>query len=94
MGRNMGSALLSGGLWGSLNGIYISGIVMSPMLFMLSYVTKNPSLVECGDMVEQLQGWIVGAILGNIWCVFLMIVGMRWYRKLQRWSFYIGTVCL
>ena len=90
----MGSALLSGGLWGSLNGIYISGIVMSPMLFMLSYVTKNPRLLEAAVWWNSLTGWIVGAILGNIWCVFLMIVGMRWYRKLQRWSFYIGTVCL
>lgn len=75
-------------LWvGGLGGYILPSMILYPLFAVLGWSLNNPSLIAIGVACMSTIAIIVLSLINDAWCAFINIVGMRWYKIMQRITF-------
>lgn len=67
---------------------------IAPAFSLLGGWLKSASLSNLGTYLTTADGIWWGFVVFVIWATFIMLVGMKWYARVQRISFYIGMAAV
>lgn len=67
---------------------------VSPTFLVLGVMTNNQALVSVSTWLTTADGQWWAYVVYSAFAFIIMVAGMKWYAKVQRWSFYIGCVAI
>jgi len=74
---------------------YAGGVTVAAPLFLILGGTMHiQSFINLATWLGTADGLWWGFVFNCVWALFILIAGMKWYGRIQRWSFYIGCVAV
>jgi len=81
-------------MWTPIFGQFLNWSAIVPTLVVLSYIFKNPALIDSAIWWNGRDGIFLSSIIQSIWWAIIIALGMKIYAKVQKWTFHIGLACL
>jgi len=67
---------------------------VAPVFLVLGSTLQNESLINLSAWMGTANGLWWGYVFYCVFSYIILVAGMRWYGRIQRWSFYIGCVAI
>jgi len=67
---------------------------ISPTFLVLGIMTGNSGLVDFASWLTSTDGLWWAFVAFCVWAFMLMVAGMKWYGRIQRWLFWIGCIAV
>jgi len=67
---------------------------VSPSFAVLGIMSGNRGLIDFATYLTTAEGLWWAYVAYSLFAFVILVAGMRWYARVQRWSFYIGCVAI
>jgi len=65
---------------------------VSPTFFALGIMSGNQGMIDFASWLTTTDGLWWAYVAFCVWAFLIMVAGMKWYGRVQRWLFYIGCL--